>query len=244
MKKIHIPSLKKLRVGEDFGFQKILKRETEKLPPKEQEPVLGNALEAFGMAYARFDAALNVEGKLDSVAEAAAADKDRGVSWRRANQFFKVMAFCPDAEVASLAAKARRLFNKYGNPSKKSQSEKSGILHNLLQELYALDADKRAAFGFTVWIDDLREKEEAFLAAAGRRTGDEAGRRTGAVRASRTAADAACRSLLETVNALAAVRGEEEYADFIDSVNVVVERQWSVLRARTTRRAKDEQAEE
>ena len=66
----------------------------------------------------------------------------------------------------------------------------------------------------------------------------------GIVKESRQAADAAYRSLAGLVNALAVVNGDEAYATFIDRVNVLIDRQKTVLKTRQTnggRRKEDDE---
>ena len=91
-----------------------------------------------------------------------------------------------------------------------------------------------------VWITDLKAKEDAFLAAATMRTEADAARQVGIVKETRTAADAAYRSLVDTVNALAMIEGDTEYATFIDHVNAVIDRQKAILKVRQTRGEKED----
>ena len=63
----------------------------------------------------------------------------------------------------------------------------------------------------------------------------------GIVKETRTAADAAYRSLVDTVNALAMIEGDGEYATFIEHVNAVVERQKTISKARVTRAKKGDE---
>ena len=99
---------------------------------------------------------------------------------------------------------------------------------------------KRTSLALDVWIADLKTKEEAFLAAAARRTEADAARQVGIVKETRTAAEAAYRSLVDTVNALAIINGDADYATFIDHVNAVIERQKGILKARKTRGEKED----
>lgn len=73
------------------------------------------------------------------------------------------------------------------------------------------------------------------------RTEEEAARQVGIVKESRQAADTAYRSLTGLVNALAVVNGDGAYATFIDRVNVLIERQKTVLKARATNNRKKEE---
>ena len=107
-----------------------------------------------------------------------------------------------------------------------------------MQDLEALDSSKRTALNLDVWITDLKTKENAFLAAAAQR---DAARQVGIVKETRTAAEAAYRSLVDTVNALAMINGDAEYATFIDHVNAMIERQKAISKARTMRAKKEDE---
>ena len=150
----------------------------------------------------------------------------------------------PTADIAASATEAKSLFDKYGDPTKLAQTEESGVLHNLLQDLTAFDSAKRTSLNLDVWITDLQTKEDAFLAAAAQRTEEDAARQVGIVKETRTAADTAYRSLVDTVNALAMIEGDTEYATFIDHVNAVIDRQKAILKARQTNNAKKKEEEE
>ena len=153
------------------------------------------------------------------------------------------MCAYPDADLRAIAEQCKAVFDKYGDPTRLAQTEESGVLHNLLQDLEALDAGKRTALAFDVWMNDLKTKENAFLAAAAERTKADAARQVGIVKETRTAAEAAYRSLVDTVNALAIINGDAAYATFIDHVNAMIDRQKAISKARVTR-AKNEDEEQ
>ena len=254
MKKIKTISLTSLRVEEDFGFQKLILAETANLPGQGEDepglpevqsartanPVLANAITTFTDAFNAFDAALKTSDSNPSTATAANADAARDSAWRATNAYVKAMCNHPTADIAAVAIEAKALFDKYSDPTSLAQTEESGVLHNLLQDLHALSEEKRTVLSLDVWTADLQSKENAFLAAVAQRTEEEAARQVGIVKETRTAADAAYRSLVDTVNALAMIEGDEEYATFIEHVNVVVERQKAISKARTTRAKKEE----
>lgn len=241
MKKIKTISLTSLRVEEDFGFQKLVLAETENLPGEETPSVQTAAVTAFETAFNAFDAALKASATNPATASATDADVERDQSWRAANAYVKAMCSHPTADIANAASEAKSLFDKYGDPTSLAQTEESGVLHNLLQDLEAFDSAKRTSLALDVWITDLQEKEDAFLAAAAQRTEADAARQVGIVKETRTASDAAYRSLVDTVNALAMINGDAEYATFIDHVNAVIDRQKSILKARTTRAKKEDE---
>ena len=241
MKKIKTISLTSLRVEEDFGFQKLVLAETENLPGEETPSVQTAAVTAFETAFNAFDAALKASATNPATASATDADVERDQSWRAANAYVKAMCSHPTADIANAASEAKSLFDKYGDPTSLAQTEESGVLHNLLQDLEAFDSAKRTSLALDVWITDLQAKEDAFLAAAAERTEADAARQVGIVKETRTAADAAYRSLVDTVNALAMINGDAAYATFIDHVNALIDRQKSILKARTTRAKKEDE---
>ena len=254
MKKIKNYGVTTLHVEELFGYLKQVETETANLPIGEEEErpgglsvmaatdsVLETKVNEFTTAVDAFDDALKASATNPATATATAADDARDASWRGGNNYLTAMCAYPDAEIAAYAAEAKSLFDKYGDPTKLAQTEESGVLHNLLQDLEALDSSKRTALNLDVWITDLKTKEDAFLAAAAERTEADAARQVGIVKETRTASEAAYRSLVDTVNALAMINGDAEYATFIDHVNAMIERQKAISKARTARAKKEDE---
>lgn len=71
----------------------------------------------------------------------------------------------PDVATATAAMEVKRLFDTYGDPTSLAQTEESGVLHNLIQDLKALDAEKARLLALTPWINNLENKEKAFKEA-------------------------------------------------------------------------------
>ena len=244
MKKITTINLTRLRTEEDFGFLKLILAETENLPAEETPSILTAAVNSFETAFNAFDAALKASATNPATASATDADVERDQSWRGINAYVKAMCSHPTDDVASAATEAKSLFDKYGDPTSLAQTEESGVLHNLLQDLETFDSAKRTSLALDVWIADLKTKEEAFLAVAARRTEADAARQVGIVKETRTAAEAAYRSLVDTVNALAMINGDADYVTFIDHVNAMIERQKAISKARATRAKKEDEPAE
>ena len=231
MKQLSALNIARLRTEESFGYQKQVVAETANLPigGEEERPgglsvmaatdsILETKVNEFTTAVDAFDDALKASATNPATATATATDDARDASWRGSNNYLTAMCAHPDAEIAAYAAEAKSLYDKYGDPTKLAQTEESGVLHNLLQDLEALDSSKRTALNLDVWITDLKTKENT-----------------------RTAAEAAYRSLVDTVNALAMINGDAEYATFIDHVNAMIERQKAISKARVTRAKKEEE---
>ena len=241
MKKINTLNVKQLRTEECFGYLKQVLAETSNLPSEETPAAQTTAVNAFETAFDAFDTALKASAVNPATASATNADVERDQSWRGINAYVKAMCNHPTADIAANAAEAKSLFDKYGDPTSLAQTEESGVLHNLLQDLEAFDSSKRTLLNLDVWITDLKTKEEAFLAAAAERTEADAARQVGIVKETRTAAEAAYRSLVDTVNALAMINGDTNYATFIDHVNAMIERQKAISKARATRAKKEDE---
>ena len=199
MKKILILNVKQLRTEECFGYLKQVKTETANLPIQEEtetpsvvsvlstvDSILKTKVDEFITSYDAFDDALKASSTNPATATATATDNARDAAWRGANNYLTAMCDHPTAEVAANAAEAKSLFDKYGDPTKLAQTEESGILHNLLQDLEAFDSAKRTSLNLDVWIADLKAKEEAFLAAAAERTEADAARQVGIVKETRS----------------------------------------------------------
>lgn len=253
MKKIQRFSTTRQRTEEAFGFYKLVQIEVKTclsgsdsdspdeisvLAEGKTSPLLTTALQTFDDAVDKFDAALKDSAGSPTSKAASAADTERDQAWRGCNAYVKAMTQHPLADTRTIAEEAKAMFDKYGDPTDKPQTEESGILHNLLQDLRALSNEKRTALSLDVWINNLDEKENAFLAAVKERTAEEAARIVGIVKQSRQATEAAYGSMVETVNALVLLEGEADYATFIDHMNVLIDRQKTVLKTRSTLNAK------
>lgn len=246
MKQIASFNIARLRVEEDFGFLKLVVAETDNLLSGEAgrpgelsmaasaPATLTTSVDTFKNAVDAFDDALKDSATVPSTALAAEADTARDNAWRAANNYLKAMTAHPTESLRRAATEFKTLFDKYGDPTSLPQTEESGILHNLLQDLKAIDSSKRTSIAFDAWLTNLESCETSFLAAVSQRTEEEAARQVGIVKESRQTADTAYRSLAGLVNALAVVNGDEAYATFIDRVNVIIDRQKTVLKTRQT----------
>ena len=238
MKQLSALNIARLRTEESFGYLKQVETETANLPGEEPAAALTAAITTFTTNVDAFDDALKASATNPATATATAADDARDAAWRGANNYAAAMCAYPDADLRAIAEQCKAVFDKYGDPTKLAQTEESGVLHNLLQDLEALPI---AEINFSVWVEDLKYKEEQFLAAAAERTEADAARQVGIVKETRTAAEAAYRSLVDTVNALAMINGDAAYATFIDHVNAMIERQKAISKARSTRAKKEDE---
>ena len=151
MKQLSALNIARLRTEESFGYQKQVVAETANLPISEEEErpgglsvmsatdsVLETKVNEFTTAVDAFDDALKASATNPATATATATDDARDASWRGSNNYLTAMCAHPDEEIAVYAAETKSLFDKYGDPTKLAQTEESGVLHNLLQDLEAM----------------------------------------------------------------------------------------------------------
>jgi len=89
----------------------------------------------------------------------------------------------------------------------------------------------------------MKENDDAFLEADQQRTDEEKNRRVGIVQNMRKAADDAYDELVKSINIAVQIDEETDYTDYVNSLNVGIERQMTTLKGRATRR-KNSLAEE
>lgn len=254
MTKIKKFGLARLHVEEDFGFQQLvvaetprLKLETESGGGDEDLPVVQSALdspfaealktkvETFKTAHENFDAALKGDSQAPSSAAVSQADEARDYAWRGLSSYVKALLMHPRSEVVALASKTKDILDKYGNPTSLTQTEESGVIHNTLQELEAMPEEERTEMGIDEWNERLRTENDKFVQLVKQKAAEEAALNVGIIKQSRKEADNAYRSLVNMINMLVEVEGDENYKDFIAVVNKHIEKQQKTLKNRESR---------
>jgi len=223
---------------EDFGFMKRIEAQTSLLTLETDKQMVDD----FKAAVAAFDTALKASSTNPNTAEVEAADAEVDRNWRTLTQLAKTLTQYPSDDVRAAAAEIYAIMKKYGDITGMAYNEEYGNLHNALQDLAALSAEKQKATLADVLITELQAGYEKFTAASEKRDAEEAKRQVGIVKQSRTACDAAYRTLVGRVNALVLVNGEASYSTFIAQVNVIVADAKATLSSRSTRNAKKSKA--
>ena len=173
MRKVKNFSLTNLRTEENFGFQMDVKALAENLPttgdldaeglPEASVAILTEAVNGHTAAVTALDDALKDSASVPSSALAAEAEQGRDGSWRGLNNYVKAMTAYPEGTVAAEALAAKALIDKYGDPTDKPQTEESGILHNLIQDLENGKEESFPNLQLDVWLTDLKNKNQRFL---------------------------------------------------------------------------------
>lgn len=261
MKQIERWGLARLHIQECFGFLKGIKAATDSLPTTsggEDRPEvqglsarssegasqqLDEAVEDFNEKFDRFDETLKESEKNPAAALASDLDEQRDKFWRLLNAYTKVMAEHPTEAVATASGKARDIVEKYGDPTDLAQTEETGVIHNVLADINALEEEDKEQSGILPWYNKLSELQAAFEAADRQRAKAEGAKTKGVIKQARLEAEAAYRNLVKVVNAAVIFNGEAPYAEFIDEVNAQMERQGAISDRRDTLNAKKKEEE-
>lgn len=238
-----------LRIEEDFAFHQRIQQYAQDLPttgaliaeglPETSVTFLTTGVDTHKTAVEGLDSALKASNTVPSAKRVTEADAARDFAWTGLYDYVKAMTAHPDASIAAAAEKALAILDKYGNPTAKPQLEESGILYNLLQELKAAkEVGDFTDLGIEPWLTRLENAETLFLNATDAKVQEEATREAGLSKQARQAADDAYRKLVDIVNMLAVMHGEEKFATFIGNVNALVEQQRTKLKTRATNSAK------
>lgn len=238
-----------LRIEEDFAFHQRVQQYAEELPttgaliaeglPETSVTFLTTGVDTHKTAVDGLDSALKVSNTVPSAKWVTEADAARDFAWSGLYYYVKAMTAHPDESIAEAAKRALEILEKYGNPTAKPQLEESGILYNLLQELNeAKEAGDFNGLDIEPWMERLENAEYSFLTATDEKVQEEAAREVGLSKQARQAADDAYRKLVDIVNMLAAMHGDEKFATFIGNVNALVEQQRTKLKTRATNSAK------
>lgn len=240
-----------LRIEEDFAFHQRVQQYAEELPttgaliaeglPETSVTFLTTGVDTHKTAVNGLDSALKASNTVPSAKRVTEADAARDFAWTGLYNYVKAMTAHPDESIAEAAKRALEILEKYGNPTAKPQLEESGILYNLLQELNeAKEAGDFNGLDIEPWMERLENAEYSFLTATDEKVQEEAAREVGLSKQARQAADDAYRKLVDIVNMLAAMHGDEKFATFIGNVNALVEQQRTKLKTRATNSAKKE----
>lgn len=203
---------------------------------------LQKAVDKFNTAFEAFDAALKMARKNPVTEKINAADADRDDAWTYSSAYINVMLHHPDKEVAAVAKIARDLFDKYGNPTRFSQAKESGVFHNLLQDIEAMES--RETIDFDPWYNWMKSAEEAFETADLERSTAKGNVQKGVAKEKRQEAEEAYREMAMVINSIVVVEETDEYDKFINTVNAKIEQMSAISKGRTTRRENSKDKED
>ena len=151
--KIDVFNINSLRAEDDFGYLGFVKRKLPLLPLTDSAAGytvgLKEAANKFPAAVDEFDDVLEKAKSLPSTKEATKKDEERDKAWAVMRAYVRVSKGHPNAEIADFALKAEEVFLRYGDMMPLAHQEETARMHNLVQDLKALDTTKMNQAGFT-----------------------------------------------------------------------------------------------
>jgi hypothetical protein len=201
--------------------------------------------DSFIALYNDEDTAFKKISKSVYTSEIKNADRYRNKIWRGMINAVKSAMQHYGNDVQRAAIRLKIVFDAYGYIIKKPFNDKTGAIYNLLQELrgeYAADAAKA---GLTGWIDELEIANETFERLMMNRYDETTAKTDLVMRQVRVKIDGAYRIIIERINAAIVMEGEEQYREFVATLNTIIKKYADILAQRKGRAAaKKEKKEE
>lgn len=172
------------------------------------------------------------------------ADSEADFVWSGLRYSLQGLSYHPQAELRAIGEKAYAIVKKYGAPSAMSYDEQYPNMLGLINELNTLPAADLTTAGLQVWLTTMQEKYDKFVAITSEGIAEENERQVGISNQMRLEAQDAYAALVMRVNALCVVMGEENYAEFIGNVNIIINQTKANLSSRNTRNSKEKEEQQ
>lgn len=196
--------------------------------------------QSYLAAYAEEDEALIKIRKNTHTEPRIDADIERDNTYYGMIGFNRALLKHFDREVAESAKRIKIVFDTYGNVPKLPLNEETSAIRNLLQELcgtYAPDVEKT---GLKPWIDKLEANNNTYEALVKSGYDEEAGKTELKAKETRAETDRVFRRIVERIEALSLIEGEENYAEYVRRLNMILEKYANILAQRTGKGNKGE----
>ena len=199
---------------------------------------LGTVWTTFTAAYDAFDEAYAQTRKWAQTEEIEGLDTTRDQALSAFNAALKSMQSSPNAQKQAGAKLLMNIREKYTlNASDEYMKETTAIAQMIQEMEQNLQAEQAlTTTGLIDWFQDLKAKNEAFLAKMNERTAEQAGQQKGIVREKRLLAEAAYKNVVKLLNAAAIMEqpADLDYNPVIDRLNAEVEHYRQILARKGT----------
>lgn len=193
--------------------------------------------DAYMQLFEREDEALKKIVKSSLTEEIHEADKRRDTTFLGLIATNKAAYRHFDAEVTASAKRLQILFDTYGNLAKMPLNEGTSAIYNMLQELngnYAGDVEK---VGLKAWVQELENNNNTLGVLVKNRYEEAADKSDIKVKEIRTELDTTLHDLVDRIEALYLLEGNEIHAVFIRKVNIITEKYKNIIAQRYGRLA-------
>jgi len=135
-------------------------------------------------------------------------------------------------DVVAAAKHLEILFNTYGDLARKPLQEETSAINNLISELNGAYSEDVARVKIDDWVQKLEEENNRYAELVKEGYEEEAGRTELKLKEVRTNIDIVFRQIVERLEALMVVEGEEKYKEFVRRLNIQLEHYINILAQR------------
>ena len=193
---------------------------------------------AFTAAYDAFDDAYAQARKWAQTEDIETLDTERDKALSAFLSALKSMQSSPNAQKQQAARLLMFIREKYTLNASDEYMKETTAIAQMIQEMEENMQAEQAltTTGLDDWLQDLKAKNEAFLAKMNERTEAQAGQQKGIVREKRLLAEAAYKNVVKLLNAAAIMEqpAELDYNPIIDRLNAEVEHYRQILARKGT----------
>jgi hypothetical protein len=223
--------LNRLRNEEWFNFFTEFKTFVEKNFPEisDIEALFVVFLELYAMA----DDTLEQVRKSNFTSLIIQHDEERDNIYRGLDGTVRVNLRHYDEGKRTAAKRLVTLFDHYGNVADKSYNEETATIYNFLQDIKNKYAPEIATLDLTGWIDELERTNKQFEETVLDRNSEYAGKTELNMLDIRKKTGRTYLDIVEQIEALSLVKGDQVYAPFIKTLNANIERYINTIKRRS-----------
>jgi hypothetical protein len=229
--KIKRIKLDKLRNEEWFNFFTEFKTFVEEHFPEVED--IEQLFIVFVGFYTMADDTLEQIRKSNFTALIIQQDDKRDNAFRGLNGTVRTALRHYNADKQAAAERLVILFDHYGNVADKPYNEETASIYNFLQDIREKYAPEIVTLELDGWLDELERTNKQFEETMLERNREYAGKTELNMLDIRKKAGRAYLDIVERVEALSLVKGDEAYSPFIKTLNANIERYISSINRRS-----------
>ncbi|MDR3195151.1 MAG: DUF6261 family protein [Tannerella sp.] len=202
---------------------------------------IGELLTLFLVVYDKADVALEILRRSDKTELIGGADGKRDHTFRGFADAVKSYLNHFNPEKRQAGVQLEIVFNHYGNVNRLPNDEETAAIYNLLQDVKTTHAPQIELLGLGEWVEELERDNLIFQALTEERNAEEATRSSLRMIEVRREGDAIYHQIVERLEALMVVNGDEAYTGFVHELNNLIKHYNNILASRKGRAKENEE---
>jgi hypothetical protein len=182
------------------------------------------------------DEALEKIKKSNFTAAIIQADECRDDAFRGLSYSARSALFHFDESKKAAAERLVTILDHYGNIADKPYNEETASIYNFLQDIRNQYSDEIDILDLSGWLNELERTNNEFEQIILKRNQEYAGRTELNMFNVRKKTDRAYLDIIERIEALALIQGEEKFRDFFKTLNANIERYKIAINRRSAKR--------